>query len=149
MFVPCPFSLKTRREPPCSWITRWAMTRFGTILRIIFNRPLAATQSVQMRLAEMARQITLAQLMSLQLGRLKDAGKMQPTQVSMAKWNNCRMAIEIARDARDLLGGAGITTEYCPIRHMNNLESVITYEGTHDIHLLITGNDITGLNAFN
>ena len=120
----------------------------NTKTRIIFNRPLAATQSVQMRLAEMARQITLAQLMSLQLGRLKDAGKMQPTQVSMAKWNNCRMAIEIARDARDLLGGAGITTEYCPIRHMNNLESVITYEGTETVHKLVVGREITGLNAF-
>ena len=120
----------------------------NTKTRIIFNRPLAATQSVQMRLAEMARQITLAQLMSLQLGRLKDAGKMQPTQVSMAKWNNCRIAIEIARDARDLLGGAGITTEYCPIRHMNNLESVITYEGTETVHKLVVGREITGLNAF-
>ena len=120
----------------------------NTKTRIIFNRPLAATQSVQMRLAEMARQITLAHLMSLQLGRLKDAGKMQPTQVSMAKWNNCRIAIEIARDARDLLGGAGITTEYCPIRHMNNLESVITYEGTETVHKLVVGREITGLNAF-
>jgi glutaryl-CoA dehydrogenase len=116
--------------------------------RIIFDRPIAATQSVQMRLAEMARQITMAQLLSLQLGRLKDAGKMQPTQVSMAKWNNCRMAIEIARDARDLLGGAGITVDYCPIRHMNNLESVITYEGTETVHRLVVGREVTGINAF-
>src|SRR5499426_2257693 len=105
--------------------------------RILFNRPIAATQAVQLKLAEMARRITLAQLLSLQLGRLKDAGKMQPTQVSLAKWNNCRMAIDIAREARDILGGAGITTEYCPIRHALNLESVITYEGTETVHQLV------------
>ena len=98
--------------------------------RTLFERPIAATQAVQIKLAEMARRITLAQLLSLQLGRLKDAGKMQPTQVSLAKWNNCRMAIDIARECRDILGGAGITTEHCPIRHALNLESVITYEGT-------------------
>ncbi len=116
--------------------------------RMMFGRPLAATQTVQRRLAEMARQITMGQLLSLQLGRLKDAGKMQPTQVSLAKWNNCRMAIDIARDARDLLGGAGITTEYCPIRHQLNLESVITYEGTETVHELVVGREVTGLNAF-
>ena len=116
--------------------------------RIIFNRPIAATQSIQLKLADMARRITLAQLMSLQLGRLKDMGKMQPTQVSLAKWNNVRMAIDIAREARDILGGAGITVEYCPIRHMNNLESVITYEGTETVHKLVVGREITGLNAF-
>src|SRR6187399_2272477 len=85
--------------------------------RILFNRPIAATQAVQLKLADMARRITQAQLLSLQLGRLKDAGTMQPAQVSLAKWNNCRMALDIAREARDILGGAGITTEYCPIRH--------------------------------
>src|SRR5690606_38883623 len=85
--------------------------------RILFGRPVAATQSAQVKMADWARRITTAQLLSLQLGRLKDAGKMQPTQVSLAKWNNCRMAIDIAREARDLLGGAGITTEHCPIRH--------------------------------
>jgi len=116
--------------------------------RIIFNRPIAATQSVQLKLADMARRITLAQLMSLQLGRLKDMGKMQPTQVSLAKWNNVRMAIDIAREARDILGGAGITVEYCPIRHMNNLESVITYEGTETVHQLVVGRELTGINAF-
>lgn len=116
--------------------------------RILFGRPLAATQAAQLRMADMARRITLAQLMSLQLGRLKDAGRMQPTQVSMAKWNNVRMAIDIARDARDLLGGAGITVDYCPIRHMNNLESVITYEGTETVHELIVGRELTGINAF-
>lgn len=116
--------------------------------RILFGRPLAATQAAQLRLADMARRITQAQLLSLQLGRLKDAGRMHPTQVSLAKWNNVRMAIDIARDARDLLGGAGITVEYCPIRHMNNLESVITYEGTETVHELVVGRELTGINAF-
>ncbi len=116
--------------------------------RILFDRPIAANQAVQLRLADMARRITSAQLLSLQLGRLKDAGKMQPTQVSLAKWNNCRMAIDIARDARDLLGGAGITTEHSPIRHALNLESVITYEGTETVHQLVVGRELTGINAF-
>ena len=116
--------------------------------RILFNRPIAATQAVQAKLADMARRITLAQLLSLQLGRLKDAGKMQPTQVSLAKWNNIRMAIDIAREARDILGGSGITTEYCPIRHALNLESVITYEGTETVHQLVVGRELTGINAF-
>jgi len=116
--------------------------------RILFNRPIAATQAVQLKLADMARRITLAQLLSLQLGRLKDAGKMQPAQVSLAKWNNCRMAIDISREARDILGGAGITTEYAPIRHALNLESVITYEGTESVHQLVIGREVTGINAF-
>jgi glutaryl-CoA dehydrogenase len=116
--------------------------------RTLFQRPIAATQAVQIKLADMARRITLAQLLSLQLGRLKDAGKMQPTQVSLAKWNNCRMAIDIARECRDILGGAGITTEHCPIRHGLNLESVITYEGTETVHQLVVGREVTGINAF-
>jgi len=116
--------------------------------RILFNRPIAANQAVQLKLADMARRITLAQLLSLQLGRLKDAGTMQPTQVSLAKWNNVRMAIDIAREARDILGGAGITTEHCPIRHALNLESVITYEGTETVHQLVVGREVTGINAF-
>jgi glutaryl-CoA dehydrogenase len=116
--------------------------------RILFNRPIAATQAVQLKLADMSRRITLAQLLSLQLGRLKDAGQMQPTQVSLAKWNNVRMAIDIAREARDVLGGAGITTEYSPIRHALNLESVITYEGTETVHQLVVGRELTGINAF-
>jgi len=116
--------------------------------RILFNRPIAATQAVQIKLAEMARRITLAQLLVLQLGRLKDAGQMQPTQVSLAKWNNCRIALDIAREARDILGGSGITTEYCPIRHALNLESVITYEGTETVHQLVVGREVTGINAF-
>jgi glutaryl-CoA dehydrogenase len=116
--------------------------------RILFNRPLAANQAVQIRLAEMARQITTSQLLSLQLGRLKDAGAMSPSQVSLAKWHNCRAAIDIARDARDLLGGSGISAEYVPIRHALNLESVITYEGTETIHQLTVGRELTGINAF-
>jgi len=116
--------------------------------RILFDRPVAATQSAQIKMADWARRITSAQLLSLQLGRLKDAGSMQPTQVSLAKWNNCRMAIDIAREARDLLGGAGITTEHSPIRHALNLESVITYEGTETVHQLVVGRELTGINAF-
>jgi glutaryl-CoA dehydrogenase len=116
--------------------------------RILFERPLAANQAVQIRLAEMARKITTAQLLSLQLGRLKDAGRMAPAQVSMAKWHNCRAALDVARDCRDLLGGAGISAEYVPIRHALNLESVITYEGTETIHQLSVGRELTGINAF-
>jgi len=102
--------------------------------RVVFDRPIAANQAVQIKLADMARRITMAQLLCVQLGRLKDVGKMAPTQVSLAKWNNVRTAIDIAREARDILGGAGITTEHVPIRHMLNLESVITYEGTETVH---------------
>src|SRR6056297_3436307 len=116
--------------------------------RKLFGRPLAANQAIQLRLADMARRITSAQLLSLQLGRLKDSGRMRPQQVSLAKWNNARMALDIARDARDILGGAGISAEYCPIRHMLNLESVITYEGTETIHELVIGRELTGVNAF-
>ncbi len=116
--------------------------------RTLFGRPLAQNQATQIRLAEMARGITTAQVLALQLGRMKDAGTMQPAHVSMAKWNNCRMALNVARDCRDLLGGAGISAEYVPIRHMLNLESVITYEGTETIHQLTIGRALTGLNAF-
>lgn len=116
--------------------------------RVLFGRPLAATQTIQIRLADMARRITTAQLLSLQLGRLKDAGRMAPVQVSLAKWNNCRMALDVARDARDILGGAGISAEYVPIRHALNLESVITYEGTETIHQLTLGRALTGISAF-
>jgi glutaryl-CoA dehydrogenase len=116
--------------------------------RVLFGRPIANTQSIQIRMAEMCRQITTAQLLSLRLGRIKDKGKLSPTQVSLAKWNNCRAAIDIARDARDILGGAGISAEYVPIRHMLNLESVITYEGTETVHQLVVGKELTGVNAF-
>jgi glutaryl-CoA dehydrogenase len=119
-----------------------------TQTRVLFGRPLAANQAIQIRLAAMARGITGAQLMSLQLGRLKDAGSMHPSQVSLAKWNNCRMAIDIARECRDLLGGAGITTEHAAIRHALNLESVITYEGTETVHQLVIGRELTGISAF-
>ena len=116
--------------------------------RVLFDRPLSHTQSIQIRLADMARRISTAQLLSLQLGRLKDRGELRPTQVSLAKWNNCRAAIDIARDARDILGGSGISAEYVPIRHMLNLESVITYEGTETVHQLVVGKELTGVNAF-
>ncbi len=116
--------------------------------RKLFGRPLAANQSIQIRLADMARRITTAQLLSLQLGRLKDAGRMAPQQVSLAKWNNVRMALDIARDCRDILGAAGITVEHAAIRHMLNLESVITYEGTETVHQLVIGRELTGINAF-
>lgn len=119
-----------------------------TKTRELFGRPLNHNQIAQLRMAEMARKITGAQLLALQLGRLKDKGEMHPSQVSLAKWNNVRMALDIARDARDLLGGAGITTEFCPIRHALNLESVITYEGTESVHQLVIGKEITGVNAF-
>ncbi len=116
--------------------------------RVLFNRPISHTQTIQIRMADMARRITTAQLLSLRLGRIKDAGKLSPSQVSLAKWNNCRAALDIARDARDILGGAGISAEYVPVRHMLNLESVITYEGTETIHQLVIGKELTGVNAF-
>ena len=116
--------------------------------RVLFGKPLSHTQAIQIRLADMARRITTAQLLSLRLGRIKDAGKLSATQVSLAKWNNCRAALDIARDARDILGGAGISAEYVPIRHMLNLESVITYEGTETVHQLAVGRELTGVNAF-
>jgi glutaryl-CoA dehydrogenase len=116
--------------------------------RVLFGKPLAATQLIQARLAEMARGITTSQLLALQLGRLKDLGTMTPTQVSMAKWHNTRAALDVARDCRDMLGGAGISAEYVPIRHMLNLESVVTYEGTESIHQLAVGRELTGMSAF-
>tara|TARA_R110002049_G_scaffold30729_9_gene105085 strand:- start:8921 stop:10099 length:1179 start_codon:yes stop_codon:yes gene_type:complete len=116
--------------------------------RVLFGKPLSHTQAMQIRMADMSRRITTAQLLSLRLGRIKDAGQLSPSQVSLAKWNNCRAAIDIARDARDILGGAGISAEYVPIRHMLNLESVITYEGTETVHQLAVGRELTGINAF-
>ena len=116
--------------------------------RVLFQHPVSHTQAMQIRLADMSRRITTAQLLSLRLGRIKDKGELSPTQVSLAKWNNCRAALDIARDARDILGGAGISAEYVPIRHMLNLESVITYEGTETIHQLVVGKELTGANAF-
>ncbi len=116
--------------------------------RVLFDKPLSHNQAIQERLADMARRITTAQLLSLRLGRIKDQGRLSPTQVSLAKWNNVRAALDIARDARDMLGGSGISAEYVPIRHMLNLESVITYEGTETVHQLVVGKELTGVNAF-
>ena len=116
--------------------------------RVLFGAPLIEKQHVQVRLADMLRRITTAQLLALQLGRLKDAGTMHHTQVSLAKWNNVRMALDVAREARDLLGAGGISVECSPIRHMLNLESVITYEGTETIHQLIVGREISDKPAF-
>jgi glutaryl-CoA dehydrogenase len=119
-----------------------------TASRELFGRHLAASQAIQIRLADMSRRISGAQLMAWQLGQLKDRGAMTPAQVSMVKWNNCRMALDVARDCRDMLGGAGISAEHGPIRHMLNLESVVTYEGTETIHQLSVGRELTGINAF-
>ncbi len=130
-----------------------AMDCYDTALRyakqrIQFGKPIAAFQLQQKKLAEMITEITKAQLLALRLGQLKNEDRATSAQISMAKRNNVDMAIKIAREARQILGGMGITGEYSIMRHMMNLESVITYEGTHDIHLLITGLDITGENAF-
>ena len=130
-----------------------AMDCYDTALRyakerIQFGKPIAAFQLQQKKLAEMITEITKAQLLAYRLGQLKNEGKATSAQISMAKRNNVDMAIKIAREARQILGGMGITGEYSIMRHSMNLESVITYEGTHDIHLLITGLDITGHNAF-
>ena len=116
--------------------------------RVQFGKPIAAFQLQQKKLAEMITEITKAQLLAFRLGQLKNDGKATTAQISMAKRNNVEMAIKIARESRQMLGGMGITGEYSIMRHMMNLESVITYEGTHDIHLLITGLDITGISAF-
>ena len=116
--------------------------------RVQFDRPIGGFQLQQKKLAEMITEITKAQLLVWRLGGLMNEGRATPAQISMAKRNSCEIATNITRDARQLLGGMGITGEYSIMRHMMNLESVITYEGTHDIHLLITGMDITGLNAF-
>jgi glutaryl-CoA dehydrogenase len=112
------------------------------------NRPIASHQLVQEKLVWMITEITKAQLLALQVGRLKDQGRVHPTHISMLKMNNVWMALETARKARDILGANGIVDDYCIMRHMNNLESVYTYEGTHDIHKLIIGERITGIAAF-
>ncbi|UAM98215.1 acyl-CoA dehydrogenase family protein [Polaribacter litorisediminis] len=130
-----------------------AMDCYDTALRYAkereqFGKPIGQFQLQQKKLAEMITEITKAQLLAWRLGTLKNEGKATSAQISMAKRNNVDMALKIARDARQMLGGMGITGEYSIMRHMMNLESVVTYEGTHDIHLLITGLDITGLNAF-
>lgn len=130
-----------------------AMDCYDTALRyakerIQFGKPIAATQLQQKKLAEMITEITKAQLLTLRLGQLKNENRATSSQISMAKRNNVEMALNIARESRQILGAMGITGDYSIMRHMMNLESVITYEGTHDIHLLITGADITGEQAF-
>jgi len=115
--------------------------------RKMFGRPVASFQLTQAKLADMVKQITMGQLLALQLGRLKDEGRMRPQQVSLAKRNNVRMALEIARTARGMLGANGISDEYHVMRHMCNLESVDTYEGTYEIHTLVLGKDVTGIDA--
>jgi glutaryl-CoA dehydrogenase len=117
--------------------------------RIQFDKPIASFQLIQKKLAEMITEITKAQLLTFRLGQLRNEGKATSAQISMAKRNNVEMALKVAREARQIHGAMGITSEYSIMRHMANLESVITYEGTHDIHLLITGLDITGIPAFN
>jgi len=136
----------------------WGMTGCATdcylsalnysIERKQFSKPIAGYQLTQAKLAEMLTRITNAQLMVMKLGRMKDSGTMTFHQVSMAKRNNCAMARDIARISREILGANGITLDYSPIRHMANIESVFTYEGTHDMHTLIVGEDITGIPAF-
>jgi len=116
--------------------------------RIQFGKPIGSFQLVQQKLVWMINEITKAQLLCLQLGRLKDAGRLRPQQISLAKMNNVQMALDTARLARDILGAAGIVDEHPIMRHMMNLETVNTYEGTHDIHVLIVGRDVTGLDAF-
>jgi glutaryl-CoA dehydrogenase len=116
--------------------------------RLQFGKPLAGYQLTQEKLVNMALEINKGTLLALQLGRLKDAGTLQPHQISIGKLNNCREAIQIARDARAMLGGNGITLDYSPMRHANNLESVRTYEGTDEVHTLVIGNHITGIPAF-
>jgi glutaryl-CoA dehydrogenase len=130
-----------------------AMDCYDTALRYCkerqqFGKPIGQFQLQQKKLAEMITEITKAQLLTWRLGVLKNENKATSAQISMAKRNNVAMAIQIAREARQMLGAMGITGDYSIMRHAMNLESVITYEGTHDIHLLITGMDVTGLNAF-
>ena len=149
-----PLSCLTKARYGIAWGTVGAaMDCYDTALRyskerIQFGKPIGSFQLQQKKLAEMILEITKAQLLNWRLGMLMNENKATPAQVSMAKRNGCAIAVNICRDARQILGGMGITGEYSVMRHMMNLESVITYEGTHDIHLLITGQDVTGLNAF-
>jgi glutaryl-CoA dehydrogenase len=116
--------------------------------RYIFGEPLSAKQLVQAQLADMLADLTKASLLAYHLGRLRDAGEDTPAQISLAKRDNTRTAIKVSRAARDLLGGNGILTDYAAMRHMTNLESVSTYEGTDNVHTLVLGREITGINAF-
>jgi glutaryl-CoA dehydrogenase len=149
-----PLGCLTKARYGIAWgVVGAAMDCYDTALRyskerVQFGRPIGGFQLQQKKLAEMLTEITKAQLLNWRLGVLMNEGKASPGQVSMAKRNGCEIASNIAREARQVLGGMGITGEYPIMRHMMNIESVLTYEGTHDIHLLITGMDITGLNAF-
>lgn len=119
-----------------------------SLQRVQFDKPIAGFQLTQKKLAEMITEITKSQLLNWRLGTLRNEDRATPAQISMAKRNSCDIALKVSREARQILGGMGITGEYSIMRHMMNLESVVTYEGTHDIHLLITGMDVTGINAF-
>jgi len=149
-----PLSCLTKARYGIAWgAIGAAMDCYDTALRyskerIQFDKPIGAFQLQQKKLAGMITEITKAQLLNWRLGTLMNEGKASPAQVSMAKRNACEVATQICRDARQLLGGMGISGEYPIMRHMMNMESVLTYEGTHDIHLLITGMDVTGMNAF-
>ncbi len=149
-----PLGCLTKARYGIAWgVIGAAMDCYDTALqygkeRVQFERPIAGFQLQQKKLAEMITEITKAQLLVWRLGTLMNENRATPQQVSMAKRNSCEIAVNIARDARQMLGGMGITGEYSIMRHMMNLESVITYEGTHDVHLLITGMDVTGINAF-
>ncbi len=148
-----PLGCLTQARYGIAWgVVGAANTCFHTALhyakeRIIFDKPLAGYQLAQAKLAKMVQEITKGQLLAIQLGRIKEKGQLEPHQVSLAKMNNCRMALDIARDARDILAGNGIIDEYPVIRHLLNLETVNTYEGTEDIHRLVVGQAVTGISA--
>ena len=149
-----PLSCLTQARYGICWGTIGAaMACFDTARQHAKNReqfggPIGRFQLMQERLVDMVQEITKAQLLNWRLGTLKEAGTMRPQQVSLAKRNNCQTALDVARSARQVLGGNGVTSMYPVMRHMNNLESVVTYEGTHEVHTLIVGEDVTGLNAF-
>jgi len=149
-----PLSCLSQARYGIAWgVVGAAMSCFHTAaeyskVRVMFGKPIGGFQLVQEKLAKMLTEITKAQLLCVQLGRLKQAGKATAAQVSLAKRNNCEIALDIARDARDLLGANGITAEYPVMRHMCNLESVKTYEGTHNIHTLVLGEEVTGIPAY-
>jgi alkylation response protein AidB-like acyl-CoA dehydrogenase len=150
-----PLSCLTQARYGIAWgVLGAAMACFDSALDYAKNRvqfsgkPIASHQLVQAKFAEMITQISAAQLMALEVSRLKEEGTMRPQHVSMIKRNNVRMALEVSRVCRDILGGNGITLEYPVMRHLCNLETVFTYEGTHDIHTLILGQDVTGIAAY-
>ena len=149
-----PLSCLTQARYGIAWgVVGAAMACYSAALhhsrtRVQFDRPIGGFQLVQARLADMVTEITKAQLLCWRLAKLKDVGTMRPQQVSMAKRNNCQMALDVARSARQVLGGNGVLGQHPVMRHMMNLESVITYEGTHEVHTLVVGQSVTGLNAF-